>query len=160
MTSVNEAWAGMPSGVLAEDPALEQNICISGGRMKPIRERWSAMSRALVTAVIWTMLSATIPQPLNAKTYEVPHDRQVAEILPADMIQGPHYRIRDTVVSYGYMLRYTVDSDFGTFEVTGDGALRKLLKEIRAIAQLQQIQRTDAFAAALKEAAKKPVKFG
>jgi hypothetical protein len=94
------------------------------------------------------------------KRFEVPENRQAADILPAEVIKGPHYRIRDKVVSYGYLHHYTVDSDFGVFKVTGDGALRKLLKEIRAIAALKKIKKTDAYLEAVKRAGASPVQFG
>jgi hypothetical protein len=92
--------------------------------------------------------------------YEKPADRRISDILAPDKIQGPHYKIRDKVTTYGYMHRYSVDSDFGTFTVTGDGALRKLLREIRAIADLKKTQESDSFKNALKEAGEKPLKFG
>ena len=49
-------------------------------------------------------------------------------------------------MSYGYMHHWTVDSDFGTFEATGDGALRALIREIYAIAALKEISQGEAFA--------------
>ena len=60
----------------------------------------------------------------NAEEFEVPANRKASEILPAELIQGPSHRVQDTVVSYGYMHHWTVDTYFGTFEATGDGALR------------------------------------
>ena len=97
---------------------------------------------------------------VNAGKYESPGNRKVSEILPPEKISGPHYRILEKVVSYGYMHHYTVKSDFGDFEVTGDGALRKLLKEIKAIAALTEITQSDAFLESVKGAATKPVDFG
>jgi hypothetical protein len=73
---------------------------------------------------------------------------------------GPHYTIRDTVRCDGFMDHFTLDSDFGVFEVTGDGALRKLLREIRAIDVLRKIQDSDVFKKPLEEAAQKPLDFG
>jgi hypothetical protein len=52
-----------------------------------------------------------------------------------------------------------VDSDFGTFEATGDGALRSLILEIHAIAALQEISRGEAFASSVAYAAKQPFQF-
>ncbi len=78
-----------------------------------------------------------------AQEYEVPSNGRASAILPASMIAGPYHRVREEVVSYGYMYHYTVDSDFGTFEVTGDMALRKLLREIPAIAALSEIKQGD-----------------
>lgn len=69
---------------------------------------------------------------INAAEYEQLHNRSIRDILPADQISGPNYKIRDTVRTDGFMDQFTVDSDFGVFEVTGDRALRKLLGEIRA----------------------------
>ena len=62
-------------------------------------------------------------------------------------------------MAYGYMDRFTVDSPFGYFEVVGDGALRKLLNELRAIAALREIKTSKAFADAVVAAASGPLRF-
>ncbi len=95
----------------------------------------------------------------HAASFEVQANRKASEILPAELIQGPHYRVQDTVVSYGYMHHWTVDTDFGTFEATGDGALRKLIREVHAIAALKEISRGEAFASSVASAAKQPFEF-
>ncbi len=95
----------------------------------------------------------------QAQQFEVPSNRQASQILPTQLIAGPHYRVRDQVVSYGYMHHYTVDSQFGVFQVTGDGALRKLIREIYASAALRDVKSTDAFVQAVGEAAKAPFSF-
>jgi hypothetical protein len=97
---------------------------------------------------------------VSAQTYEVQTDRNVADILPAGMITGPHYQIMDRVIADGYMHRFTVFSDFGMFEVTGEYALRKLLKEIQAIAAIKKMKESKAYLDSVKNAAKKPVEFG
>jgi hypothetical protein len=92
--------------------------------------------------------------------YEVPRNQLVSEVLNWDLIQGPHYSIEDTVRIYeGFMCHYTVNSDFGKFEVTGDSALRKLLREIDAIARLHEVKKSKVYLDALKESAKRPVHF-
>ena len=97
--------------------------------------------------------------PAASQSFEVPTNRSVTSILPANLITGPHHRVRDKVVSYGYMHHFTVDSDFGVFEVTGDGALRKLVKEIHAIAALKKIEQSKAFIKSVGYAAKAPVRL-
>ena len=97
---------------------------------------------------------------IQGAEYEQLQDRSIRDILPADKISGSHYKIRDTVRCDGFLDHFTVDSDFGVFEVTGDGVLRKLLREIQAIAALRKIQDSDAFKQSLSEAAKKPEEFG
>ncbi|GJQ60706.1 MAG: hypothetical protein SCALA701_35070 [Candidatus Scalindua sp.] len=93
--------------------------------------------------------------------YEVPRNRLVSEVLNWDVIEGEHYTIEQTVRIYdGFMHHFAVNSDFGTFEVTGDSALRKLLREIDAIAALQEVKKSKIFMKAVKESAKRPFHMG
>ena len=111
----------------------------------------------------WAIIFALWLSAVNnawAADYERPANRLAAQILPTEMISGAHFRVRGEVVSYGYMHHYTVDSDFGMFAVTGDGALRKLIGEIGAIAALREIKQSKAFADSVVAAAKAPVAFG
>src|SRR5215831_2717804 len=87
----------------------------------------------VLLGMVWASLGA-----VRAAEYEIPGDRKASEILPAEILTGPHYRIREVVITDGYMDRFTVDSDYGVFEVTGDIALRKLVREIYAITALQE----------------------
>ena len=81
----------------------------------------------------WPVVPATVSMLLlcatasGATQFEAPANREAAEILPAELLRGPKYQVRDTVVSYGYMHHWTVDSDFGTFEAIGDGVKPALL---------------------------------
>lgn len=95
-----------------------------------------------------------------ASRFEGPLSQKASDILPPNLISGPHYRVRDRVVSYGYMHHYTVDSDYGVFEVTGDFALRKLIREIGAIASLSEIKKSQAYIDGIKKAASQPLEFG
>ena len=92
--------------------------------------------------------------------YEYGSAYKTAGVLPANVIAGNHYKIRDTVQSDGFMFTYTVDSDYGTYQVTGDYALQKLLTEFPIIAALKDISRTKAFADSVAHAAKSPLRFG
>ena len=96
---------------------------------------------------------------VEAERYDMPHNRRISDILPADQIKGEHYKIQDEVVFEGYMNIFKVGSDYGEFEVTGNSALRKMLKEIHAIAVLKEIGKTKAFTVALADSAKKPFQF-
>jgi hypothetical protein len=58
------------------------------------------------------------------------------------------------------MFTYTVDSDYGTYQATGDYALQKLLNELPVIESLKEISRTEAFADSVVHAAKSPLRFG
>ncbi|MDH3476204.1 MAG: hypothetical protein OEM59_21195, partial [Rhodospirillales bacterium] len=108
-------------------------------------EIWIRRFRALASLAALA-LSFGVATAAGAVEFERPANRAASKILPAEILTGPHYRIREEVVSYGYMHHFTVDSDFGVFKATGDGALRKLLNEIRAIAALKEIRQSEAFA--------------
>ena len=95
-----------------------------------------------------------------AADYEFPSNRSASAILPAEILAGPHHRVRERVVSYGYMHKWTVESNFGTFEVAGDGALRKLINEINAIAALRKVKKSDAFLTSVKQSANAPFVLG
>jgi hypothetical protein len=108
--------------------------------------------------VSMVLLCATV-SATSAAQFEVPANRKAAAILPGELLKGPNYQVRETVVSYGYMHHWTVDSDFGIFEVTGDGALRALIREIYAIAALKEISQGEAFLSSVAYAAKQPFQF-
>lgn len=95
-----------------------------------------------------------------AVEYEVATDRKASDILPADKLSGPHYQIQENVACYGYMDQFTVNSDYGPFAPGSDYALRKLLKEIQAIAKLQEVKKSKAYLESVKNAAKMPFEFG
>jgi hypothetical protein len=109
---------------------------------------------------MFLVMLATALGVAGAQPYERPPAvRQASAILPAAGLTGPHYRIMDKVVTFGYQHRFTVTSDFGVFEVTGDAALRKLLREIHAIAEIQKLKGGKEFAKAVGNAALSPVYF-
>ena len=111
-------------------------------------------------AAIFVSLGLVAASLAHAQTFEVPSNRKASDIVPANVIAGPYHRVREDVVSYGYLHHYTVDSQFGVFEATGDGALRKLVNEIHAIASLKQFKNSDAFLTSVGAAAKAPISFG
>jgi hypothetical protein len=67
--------------------------------------------------------------------------------------------VKDPIAADGYMLHYNVNSKFGPYEVTGTGALRKLVRELYAIGELQKIKATSAWAKQVKDSATSPLQF-
>jgi hypothetical protein len=109
-----------------------------------------------VLSVLGLLLAANVSA---AAEYEAPADRSAKAILGSAALKGQYYRIQEVVPTDGYTDRWTVKSDFGDFEVVGDGALRKLLGEINAIAELKKISKTKEFVKGLGGAAKAPLSF-
>lgn len=94
-----------------------------------------------------------------AGPYEEPADRPVAQTLTPDLAASPYHTVRDPIKADGYMLHFNVDSKFGPYEVSGLGALRKLVRELYAIGELDKIKGTEAYAKQVKDSATAPLQF-
>ena len=81
-------------------------------------------------------------------------------MLPPNLRSGPHFKVQDRVAADGYMLRFTVNSDYGTFPVTGEYGLRKLIKGNQAIAALKKVSKGEAFVKGVSGKAQETVEFG
>jgi hypothetical protein len=89
--------------------------------------------------------------------YEVPPVVEVAAQFPAEILHGPHHRVRATAPSDGYLNHYTIDSDYGVFECAGRQELGLRVREIDAIAKLVEVSKSDIFAEGLKRSIEKPI---
>jgi hypothetical protein len=85
-----------------------------------------------------------------------PEIRPTESVVGPDLLHGPHYGLGSTVTTLAYLNRYTVTTDYGPFIAPSDARLRRLLREVAAIAQLQAMQQTEAFEKAAIEAGKSP----
>src|SRR6516162_2757002 len=90
--------------------------------------------------------------------FDSPEVRATADVVAPDLLRGPHYQLGPIVSSFAFMNHYTVTSDYGPFTAPSDARLRRLIREIAAIAELQKIHQSDAFAQATVEAGKGVVK--
>jgi hypothetical protein len=92
----------------------------------------------------------------EAAGFEVDPVRSAAELLPPDLLTSPHYRIDPQVVTSGFLNRYAITSDYGDFEVRGDRMLRTRIREIEALAALDEMSKTTTFSEAAGNALKSP----
>jgi len=88
--------------------------------------------------------------------FEVGSVRSAADLVPPDLLTGPHYRIEPRVVTSGFANWYVVTSDYGDFKIRGDRMLRTRIREIEALAALDEMSKTEAFANAAGNALKSP----
>src|SRR6266700_3812048 len=104
---------------------------------------------------------AQTQEPFEVRCAEVAFEElpelKASEILKPELLKGPHHVIRDPVPTASGMNQFTIDSDFGVFEADGNEMLLQRLKEIDAIARLQEVSRTDEFKKSLLAAAKSPL---
>ncbi len=113
---------------------------------------------ALTLGATFQCLAQT-PEPMEVRRAEAVFEElpelKASEILKPELLKGPHHVVRDPVPTGSGMNQFTIDSDFGVFEADGNEMLLQRLKEIDAIARLQEVSRTDEFKKSLLAAAKK-----
>jgi hypothetical protein len=91
----------------------------------------------------------------NGQTaFDPPEIRAAADVVPPALLQGPHFRVGPAVTTFAFMNQYSVTSDYGAFNPPSDARLRRLVREIAAIAELKKISQSDAFAKATVAAGK------
>jgi len=85
-------------------------------------------------------------------SYEIPQERTAADILPAELLKGEHHSVDDRVRSDGYLNYYTITSDYGEFEAVSTATLRIRISEINALAELDELSKTEVFIKAAADA--------
>ena len=118
---------------------------------------WNAPRLLLATALV---LQVCATGTATAQDYEPTGHRSAKEILPAPLLSGPYHHVDEKVVNLTYQNIYTVQSEFGTFRADNDPMLRRLIREIYALAEMRKVTDSDAFTKAAKDAAKAPLQVG
>ena len=92
-----------------------------------------------------------------ASAFETPAMFRASEILPAALLAGPNHRVREYAEGDGYLIHFTIDSDYGTYECAGVSELRRRVGEIRAIASLVAVSKSDLFAEGMRKSVEAPI---
>jgi len=92
----------------------------------------------------------------EAAGFELPPVRDSRDLLPPDLLEGPHHAIEEAVYTDGTIHVFTITSDFGTFYARGDGMVRSRLREVQALAAMQEMSATKEFATAAGKALTSP----
>jgi hypothetical protein len=115
---------------------------------------WAALAAvAVVGMCLWGIAPAALAQP----AFQAPPVLRARELLPPDMLAGPHFQVDDRVPTDGLLGHFTLRSGFGTFVVPGRELLRIRIAELPAIQHLEAESQTDVFLQAAGNAAAKPV---
>lgn len=83
------------------------------------------------------------------KGFETPPTIKAADFLPA-MLEGKRYRVEEQVPTDGFLMKFTIQSDFGTFIVRSPEMAEVRIKEIDALDRLKKVSQSDAFREGLK----------
>ena len=133
------------------------SCCLGIVTLRP-RRRDAVLTVACAAAAVLVLvnLNAALAEaaPAGQTAFDSPEVRAAADVVPPDLLQGPYYRVGPTVRTFAFMNQYSVASDYGAFAPPSDARLRRLIREIAAIAELEKIHQSDAFAKATVEAGK------
>ena len=84
--------------------------------------------------------------------FEMAADLRAADVLPADLLAGDHHTVDDRVRNDGYLNYFTIKSVYGEFEAVSTQMLRTRVGEIDALAELDDLSKTEVFMSAAAEA--------
>ena len=96
---------------------------------------------------------------VGSTEYEKPRHLTARDILD-DRVEGPNYKIRPEVGRSGFSRIYTIDTEYGSFQVVGDNLLKLRLYELSVLHQLTDHSQAGSFITAFGTAAIAPFKFG
>ena len=87
--------------------------------------------------------------------FEEPPVLTASQLLPTKIKpQGARYKIDEEVPTDGFLMAFTIRSDFGVFVAKSPDMLEQRLVEIGALDQLEKVSQTDAFVAGFEASAK------
>ncbi len=82
-----------------------------------------------------------------AAAYEGQRTFKASEVLKTSEIEGPHYKVAQAVPTEGYFWIFSITTDYGPLEAEGKSMLLVRLDEVRALAQLDEVSKSEVFLA-------------
>lgn len=98
----------------------------------------AASTRVAIAGVASAALAA-------AAAYEAAKDFKASELLKPAQVKGPHFTVAPTVKTEGYYHLFEVTTDYGPLEAEGRDVLLMRLHETGALAQLDEVSKTEVF---------------
>ncbi len=114
-------------------------------------------TRATACALMFSAPAIVYAQDASQVKLEPAPVFQASKILPPEMLQSDLHRVRESCPTDGFMIHFTVDSDFGQIDCLGVSELEERLNELRAIKVLVETSKTDLFAEGLKKSVEAPI---
>lgn len=89
--------------------------------------------------------------------FEVPPVLKASDLVGPELLKGRRFRVDEKVPTSDLVARFSLRSDFGTFEAHGREMLRIRVAELAAIEQLEATSKTETFLKAAGSAGARPV---
>jgi len=117
----------------------------------------------MVKAVMWALVMAIVVSGAVPATageqpgYEAEPVLKATDLVAPELLSGPHFTVDSRVPVRGFLARFTIRSDYGTFDAHGVHMFQIRVKEVYALHQLDQMSKTKEFAEAAGRAIARPV---
>jgi len=111
----------------------------------------------VVAAIVLLLASPSVSTVRAQSGYEPEPVLQAKDLVAAELLKGPHYTVDSRVPVKGFLARFTIRSDYGTFDAHGIHMLQVRLRDIHGLAQLAQMSQTKEFLEAAGLAVARPV---
>ena len=105
------------------------------------------------------MLAVTLCAAAPVSALEQAPRSDAVRLLGADA-QGDNWTVGQAVLSDGFVWIFSVNTSYGAFQVNGLRRMKDRAQELRALALLQKMSRSEAFGKALVKAGLAPIRFG
>jgi hypothetical protein len=114
--------------------------------------------KAILSALAIVSVLSTGTTTAGAQSgFETEPVLRAQDLAAAEILKGPRFTVDDRVPVKGFFARFTIRSDFGTFEAHGIHMLQVRVKEVIALGQLDDMSKTKEFAEAAGKAIARPV---
>ena len=109
------------------------------------------LMRLARTTLVWVAVMCTATEFALAD-HETAEDLQASEVLAPELVSGERFKVDERVKNDGYLNYYTIRSEYGDFETAGTAMLRMRIREVEALAELDELSHTEVFASAMVNA--------
>lgn len=120
-------------------------------------ERRLSVCRGALSALAILVTAATPTSISEAGQYEQPPVFSASQVLPANLLNSPNYRVGEGVTIENFQEVFRVETKWGTFTVKGSDLMRVRAREIAATAELEQIGGAETFVDSAGRTALKPL---
>jgi hypothetical protein len=107
--------------------------------------------------LIWILVAILLSPALVGaeELYDVPVTLEASTILPAELLVGPNHKVEKQVTNDGFLNTYTLNSKWGSLEVVSTPILRKRIKELDAMAEMEKLKGSKEFKAGVEQSLKR-----
>jgi len=120
-------------------------------------ERRLSVCRGALSVLVILVTTATATSISEAGQNEQPPVFSASQVLPANLLNSPNYRVGERVTIENFQEVLSVETKWGTFTIKGSDLMRVRAREIAATAELEQIGGAETFVDSAGRTALKPL---